>query len=159
MSFLLKRQVQIYEIPEALKRWIQDKGRSSYHHLTFMPIAFPVFVMNPAEYAADQKAEFPFKEILNFSKAETSTFSIETSTVPAEEIWEVTNMYLNTSAAATLLFNQRTSTDLYYIAKKLNATFLVWSGRTYVGAGKYLSATASVKGDLFFTVLGVKRYA
>lgn len=53
MESILGRGVKFYQLPEALTKYIQEKGASGLGELLMVPLLFPVFVVNPVEYHTD----------------------------------------------------------------------------------------------------------
>lgn len=48
---LFSKGARLYELPEPLRKYLQDKAASGIPYLSIIPLAFPVFVMNPSEYS------------------------------------------------------------------------------------------------------------
>lgn len=149
-SLLGGDKVEIYDVPESLQRYIQDKARSSYHHLAFIPLAFPVFVMNPFPYAENWKGQ-----LLELVPTTNATL-ISTDPVPSGEVWEVTNAFgfdLGSAKALALIGGGA------YLKYTASGVFLEWNGTLILTEGQTVDFSGAAASNKWLHVIGVKRYA
>ena len=147
--------VEIYQLPKSLEKYIQDKTASGLGKIRLLPFAFPVFVMNPFEYTDN------YKDVLHVTKEDTKAAVISTEDVPEGEIWEITNIYAETTGAAgtmtAVLVYGGTIND--FVWRELNTQFLRWTGGPItLKEGERLNVVLPI-GDVILSVLGVIKYA
>lgn len=149
--------IKLYELPEQLKKYIQEKGASGISGLSFIPWVFPVFIMNPPEYPIEK---FPLKSSLRKTSSLTGAATINGDIVPEGELWEVTSVYADTTGAAgTVELGLIDENNIpYRFAKKLNTTFIVWNGHIFLRAGENIRAALTI-GDISLDYIGWIRYA
>lgn len=81
--------------------------------------------------------------------------------VPENEIWEVTNVFAFTGAAAgslqisVMIYGETSSRGLKRVA---TSQLLEWSGRAILKEGDYIRCTFANAGACSMSVLGIKRY-
>lgn len=144
---------RLYELPDSLKRYLQDKGASGISYLTIVPFAFPVFVMNPFEYKDN------FKETLLDAQTQAATTTISSAKVPAGEIWEINNVYGYSTVAGNMSIyasKAAVSLQLKYAAAENR---IWWTGSIEITEGYVMKiGTSGVGGDMLIHTIGVKRY-
>jgi len=154
MSFPLKG-VDIHELPEDLKRYIQEKSASGLGKLKLMNLAFPVFIMNPFEYKDN------FKATLNIQKLEAAADTIVFDSgdyVPSGEIWEINNIYCQTDGAASICILQHwDGSNAFPIKREFASKHIQWNGHIFLDEGRTLRAQMPL-GALLLNCIGVKRY-
>ena len=152
MSFPIKG-VDVHELPEDLKRYIQDQTASGLGKLKLMNVAFPVFVMNPWNY----KDNFKSTLIRQSLGTGVDTLVLEWS-VPADEIWEINNIYAHTSAAAGVCILQEwDGTNAIPIKRVPSAQEIYWSGKIMLDEGRTIRCQMP-NGNLLLNAIGVIRY-
>jgi len=145
--------VDIHELPEDLKKYIQDKTSSGYGKVRLLNIGFPVFVMNPYRYKDN------FKETLVDQQIDASAIFINSSVTPSGEIWEVYNIYCQTSAAAgQIIINQYDGANMTLVKRVDSDKFLDWQGIIVLDEGRSIRCQLP-SGSLLLSIIGVKRFA
>lgn len=152
----LPKAIRVYELPDALKKYIQEKGASGISGLHLMPLVFPVFIMNPAEYPPDSKLDPPYKARLGDIQSATAATAVNSASVPKGEIWEVTNVFGLTDALAGTMAIRNDTEVLKY---NTNIKFIDWQGKQFLAEGEYMRVTHSNSGNIVVHIVGVKRYA
>lgn len=151
--------VKLYELPEALSKYIQEKGASGVSGLNFIPWVFPVFIMNPAEYSPPM-VDLPFKEALHDHTMATATNTVKSTVVPEGEVWKVTNIFCRTTGTANpaLLSVKKSVTEEWWIHHDLSVQYIKWKGEIWLNAGDWIEGVMP-SGNLHLYLLGVKQYA
>lgn len=146
--------VDIHELPSNLRDFIQDKSASSFGTLRLTNVAHPVFVINPFEYRDN------FKETLRNTVTGVGVGDIQTDDVPKGEVWEINNIYLQSTVAGTMLINagKTSPSEMVPMKRALNKTDVHWWGTLTLDEGRHIRCQAGI-GNLILAIVGVKKYA
>lgn len=151
----LLKGADIYKLPDSLEKFIQEKTASGFGKIRLIPLAFPVFIMNPFRYADN------FKDVLNETVPATLKTSVtQENLCPDDEVWQITNVALHTTVQADIfLWIFIGGTPTHYIKADKNIFDLQWSGNLWIEENMKIGAWTSIAGDLSLSVNGMIRYA
>lgn len=159
---LFPKGPRVYELPEALKRYIQDKAASGISSLTIVPLAFPVFVMNPAEYKPDAQADAPFKAVLRDDVTDVGpTQDVYSSKCPKGEVWEVNTILGHSQLSGKLQLHVYDDSipKTWRFAQEDAAARIFWVGKLFIQENEQLNFWTDTPSTLTIQTRGVKRYA
>lgn len=100
-----------------------------------------------------------YKEPLDDKNDESSATTVDSTAVPAGEVWEVTSVYAYTDGASGfILFDKLVGVASYRFKRVTSDVHLQWSGHIWLEEGDKIRATFGNSANILIHVLGVKRH-